>query len=343
MKIFCDMHHIDLFYSLQLLFEKRLGWELYRPIGTEWADEGYWQIAKPYGNSPDTIRQFLGLDAHNWESGKFLNGDYIEEDGIYKVYDPIHNVYQRAITLNKFKEMDIDIVISSIPDHDITFANLIRDFKPKAKHISQMGNSYQFTNVANVMCSCVPYPVSDDKNVVFYHQEFDTQVYKRYPFTSTDKITSFVNCLPKPDLFEIFRSNLPHFELESYGIGCPNGTITGQDKIAELMAKSVFGYHVKPGGDGFGHIIHQWFACGRPVIIAGKDYYDKLAGNLLIDGITCIDIDKHSFAESVELIKKYSEPDLHERTCEAVVKRFKELVDYDNEEKLIRRFLDYLI
>lgn len=181
MKVFADMHHGDLFNSLQLLFEDRLGWELYRPIGVEWATSGYWQLAAPYGNNPDTIRQYLGLDTHKWESGVFLNGDHIEKDGVYHVYDPRYENYNKAITLEQFKQMDIDIVISSIPAHDVTFADLIREHKPKAKHIAQMGNVYQTTEVKNVMCSCVPYPVPADKNVVFYHQEFSTDIFKYEP------------------------------------------------------------------------------------------------------------------------------------------------------------------
>ena len=35
--------HIDLFTSMQLLFQKRLGWELYRPDGEgQWKDWLYW-------------------------------------------------------------------------------------------------------------------------------------------------------------------------------------------------------------------------------------------------------------------------------------------------------------
>lgn len=343
MKVFADLHHGDLYHSLQLLFEKRLGWELYRPIGTEWATEGYWQIAAPYGNDPGTIRQFLGLDTHKWESGKFLNGDWTENDGIYHIYDPISKDFQKAITLDKFKEMDIDIVISSIPAHDETFARLIREHKPKAKHIAQMGNSYQTTDVANVMCSTAPYPVPLGKNVVFYHQEFDLNIFKfKYPDLS-NKITSFVNCLPKPEIFELYKINLPEFEFKSYGESCPDGIVTGLENIANIMSESLFGYLNKPGGDGFGHIIHNWFACGRPLIIAGRDYEDKLAGNLLLDGITCIDTDRHTFNENINLIKEYSKPEKHYEMCEAVSAQFKKVVNFDEEEQRIRKFLDYLI
>lgn len=343
MKVFADFHHFDLYYSLQLLFEKRLGFELYRPIGTEWATSGYWKIAEPYGNNPDTVRQFLGLDTHKWESGKFLNGDYHLEDGVYYIFDPIHQNHQKAITLETFSQMDFDLVISSIPAHDVSFSQLIRDRMPRAKHIAQMGNSYQTTDVKNVMCSCSPYPVPEDKNVVFYHQEFPLDVFSYKEPIQTNLVSSFVNCLPKQDVFNLFEASLPELKFSSYGIGNRDGTVTGLQGIADIMQNSLFGYHVKPGGDGFGHIIHNWFASGRPVIIEGNDYRDKLAGNLLQDGVTCVDLDKHSFNESIDLIRRYSEPGLHKYTCEQVRKRFDEVVNFDQEENLIKSFLESII
>lgn len=57
MKVLADHHHDDLYESLRILFEDRLGWELYRPIGTEWYTEGYWDVY----NHPDTVTQYLGL------------------------------------------------------------------------------------------------------------------------------------------------------------------------------------------------------------------------------------------------------------------------------------------
>ncbi len=343
MKVFCDLHHEALFYSLHLLFEKRLGWELYYPIGEDWFTQGYWKIAEPYGNHPDTIRQFLNPEAIGFDQYKSINGDNYYKDGIYYCHDPINNYQRKAITLDKFKEMDIDIVISSYQPHDAPYADLIAKYKPKAKHIAQMGNSYQTTEVKNVMCSCVPYPVPEGTNAVFYHQEFDLNIFKYFPMGSTNGITSFVNCLPKPEQFELFKVNLPGFDFKAYGASCPDGTITGQDKIAQLMSKSVFGYHVKPGGDGFGHVIHNWMAVGRPVIVSGNEYKDKLAGQLLVDGETCIDIDVHNFNESVNLIKEYSYPEKHLKMCKTTHNKFTELVNFNEEEQKIRKFLDYLI
>jgi glycosyltransferase involved in cell wall biosynthesis len=43
--VLADRHHADLAESLLKLFEDRFGWEVYFPIGLEWADEGLWDYA----------------------------------------------------------------------------------------------------------------------------------------------------------------------------------------------------------------------------------------------------------------------------------------------------------
>lgn len=343
MNVFVDCHHGDLFYSLQLLFEKRLGWNLYRPIGMEWFTEGFWKIGDPYPDPSDTAKQYLNTTDRTWDPYKNLNGNFTIEDGVYNVYDPVHRTHQKAITLDKFKEMEIGIVISSYQPHDSVYASLITQFKSKAKHIAQMGNIFQTTGVPNVMCSTAPYPIPEGKNVVFYHQEFSLEAYKCTPPTISNKITSFVNLLPQREVFELYRSNLSEFDWKAYGASCPDGTISSDIEIGRLMSESLWGYQNKPGGDGFGHIIHNWFACGRPIIVSGHDYTDKLAGQLLVDGETCLDIDAHSFDENVRLIKEYSQPEKHVAMCKAVFSKFKNVVDYDREEQEIRKFINYLI
>ena len=44
MRVFADYHHSALYESLRLLFEERLDWKLYKPIGTEWYANGYWKL-----------------------------------------------------------------------------------------------------------------------------------------------------------------------------------------------------------------------------------------------------------------------------------------------------------
>ena len=183
MKILADLHHSGLFHSLQLLFEKRLGFELYRPIGMEWATEGYWNVY----NHPDTQKQFL-MDGYIPKDGTPpLNGISRIQDGIHYIKDTTHGGEQKAITLEQFKEMDIDIVIASIPAHIEPYKKLIHEFKPKAKFVFQQGNMFtevlsNLHTIPNLLSSTVEFPVPSSCHAVFYHQEFPVD-----PFYYTGK------------------------------------------------------------------------------------------------------------------------------------------------------------
>ncbi|MFA5937109.1 MAG: hypothetical protein WC822_04500 [Candidatus Paceibacterota bacterium] len=343
MNLFVEYHHGGLYESLRLLFEKRLGWNLFRPIGTEWQSGGYWRIAEVYGNHPSTIRQYLGIDAHSWESAPHPCKDYTLGDGIYYIYDEISKSHHKAITLDKFKEMQFDIIISTYQPHDVPYDRLRDLFQPKAKRIAQMGNIYQTTHVPNVMCSTMPYLVEPGKNVVFYHQEFSLDTFKYVPPVCHHAITGFVNLFPVQELYLEYKYSMPEYIFKHYGIGGPDGVVTGYDRISSLMAGSGFGWHIKPGGDGFGHVIHNWYACGRPVITRYSEYVGKLASQLMTDNVTAIFIDNGTVQENCTRIRRLSEPENHLRMCEAAHRRFTELVSFDNEAGRISEFLGRLI
>src|SRR5258706_14059099 len=105
MNVLVDYHHGNLYHSLHLLFEKRLGFKLFRPIGMQWAEQGWWKVHEPYGFALDTAGQYLDINDKHWDSYKNLNGDYKLKDDIYHVYDPENKFQHKAVTLEKFKEM----------------------------------------------------------------------------------------------------------------------------------------------------------------------------------------------------------------------------------------------
>ena len=340
MNIFADFHHGDLYYSLHLLFEKRLGHKLFRPIGMEWLHEGYWKIGDPYLGHV-TAMQYLSTEGY--EGDFAVNADYHVVDDVSYARQIGQNFYHKAITFETFKKMNFDIIISSIPTHDGVFAKLISKYQPQAKHISQMGNIWAQTQVKNVMCS---FPQSlintqPDQNVVFYNQEFNLNMFKYVPPSDTKRITSFVHLLPKPELFYKYKTALNNFAFKAYGASAPDGYLLSHPPIANAMIDSVFGWHVKPGGDGYGHIFHNWLACGRPIITHLSDY--RHFNNLLIPGETCIDLEANSFERNVELIIEYSEPSVHKKMCEATYKVFTENVDFNLDAQKIKDFLERLI
>lgn len=346
MKIFADFHHAGLYASMKYLFEDRLGHELYRPIGEEWFKEGYWKIAEPYNNNPATIKQYLSLDNARPKDGtpklNTIKGE--PRDGIYRVWDSVHDYHQKAIQLETFMSMNIDVVIASIPAHIAAYKRLIREYNPNAKLIYQIGNigwmdTVPWEEVDNIMASVAPFEIPKEKNVVFYRQEFDLNVFSRRPLPHTNKIISFVNLLPQPEKWESLKRELPEYEYAAHGISAPDGIKTTIQEVANTMASARFGYHNKPYGDGYGHIIHNWFAIGRPVIVNLSDYKDKLAGELLIENETCINLDR-GIPYVVDIINNMTEleyTDMYASTKLAFRK-----VDFGKDAKNVRAFLNDL-
>jgi hypothetical protein len=91
--------------------------------------------------------------------------------------------------------------------------------------------------------------------------------------------------------------------------------------------------------DGYGHVIHNWFAVGRPPIVKSEHYFGKMASSLLEDGVTCIDLDKRNKKDNIEFIKRMSEPENHLKLCEGAYRRFNEVVNFKADSERIRDFL----
>jgi hypothetical protein len=346
-KVFADLHHIDLYNSLQLLFEKRLGWELYRPIGLEWYHQNYWKIFP----QADTAKQCLeysylvDLNQDNFDEkippSMRLNENYRFEEGIFYTLDGTRDRVQRAITLEKFKETEFDIIISSVPAHIPIYNKLIENFQPKAKHIFQVGNSWgRKAGVANILASTAPFNVPNDINACFYHQEFDLDIYKYEPPTEHNKVYSYIHYMKGKDQMNALAAKLPDWHFRSFGAGMEDH-LTGPVKIAEQLKNSAFTFHFKPEGDGFGYTAHTTYACGRPAIIKGSHYAGKLAGELHEDGVTAIDLGKHGIDGTAKILQEMTE-ERHAELCENAYQRFCNVVDYDAEFQQIQRFLDNL-
>ena len=347
-RVFVELHHQMLYKSLQMLFEKRLKFNLFRPIGTEWAYKGYWNNAKVYNQNLDTIKQFLEINNNVLIKTGPKNEVVSENEDYYTIANSYMN--ERAVTIKQFRKMRPDIVIASYYDNIEPFSKLAKEVG--AKFIFQMGNEWPvpWDIVDNLMSSTKPIPVPQGKNAVFYHQEIDLDIYKKgEPKPNSKIIRSFVNCLPEHKIykqdwldFQELEKLMPEFKFESYGINCRNGIIKEQQEIADKMRECYFGVHLKNHGDGFGHVIFDFFAVGKPVIYRGSQYADKLAGELMVDMVTGIDIDKHSLTDCVKIIKEMSE-EKYKQMCQNAYNKFKEKVNYNKEELLIRDFLGELI
>ena len=112
------------------------------------------------------------------------------EDNVYYCQDIDSGYYNKAITLETFKEMDIDYVIASLPQH-------IEPFKKLAEMkgcplIFQVGNQWDGIYCENILASARLTNVPVDINYVEYHQEFDTKIFKPAGYTPYT-ITSLMN------------------------------------------------------------------------------------------------------------------------------------------------------
>ena len=164
------------------------------------------------------------------------------------------------------------------------------------------------------------------------------------------KIYSFVNCFDSLghfagdwQLFSEVERTLPEWEFKSFGGQCRDGAIGPSTVLADKIREARFIWHTKNGGDGYGHVIHNAPACGKPLIVKKEYYVDKLAEPLLIDGVTCIAIDGLSCQQVVNKIEFYSQPEEYSKMAQASYENFKRVVDFEREAEEIQKFLAKLI
>lgn len=320
MKILADRHHQGLTESLILLFQKRLGWEIYFQKGMEWYPE-FWDL-QPF---KDTATQYLER----------------ELEGL------------PGITLEEFNNTTFDVLLCSVPQHVGMWLKLKELYQPQAKLIFQVGNMWTFDNnfpIKNILASAKVYPYIGF-NVCEYHQEFDLEIFHFEPVKKEKKIYSFINCLNTVDLYkrdwELFlelEKLMPDWEFKSFGGQCRDGAIWDRKELADKMREATFIYQVKNQGDGYGHNIFSSAAVGRPLIVRASDYANKLA-ECLIDGTTSITIDHFTPPTVANVIRTSWDTDTFtpEIRGKNIYDKFKANVNFDVEAIKIDEFLTNLI
>lgn len=347
MKILADFHHDSLWWALHLLFEKRLGWELYRPYGVEWFDQEYFKL---YGH-------FAMKEPYRFLAKLYLKDIVFTQDGengygLETRMGCIDYPKFKLVTLKKAKEMDFDIIICTINENEKYFYKFAKEFCPKAKLIRITGNMNDKVDhelYPNLMASDISsYKMYQGEHKVLFRQEFDLNLFKYSPPTNTHNLYSFLNGLraeeTEPGVFGTWFKLLhllPEFKFRSYGGKCENGRIFGKRKLIERMSEASFLYHVKRI-DGYGHTIHNAFALGRPVITCFEYYRDKIAEPLLVDGETAIFTDGRSSRQIAEIVRSKANIEELTRMSENCRKKFEENVKFDYEFMRIQKFLEEL-
>jgi len=354
-RMLADFHHHALGESLALLFTDRYNVDLFYPMGMEWFDEGYWQFEKQF-HGDRVARQYL--------EGIWADADVI--DGIGFLVDKRHpkrGIY--GVTLEAAKRLNWDLVLSSLPHND---EGLHRFATEKlARFGIQVGNVMQDSryDLATFVLASSTLPGHttqaswgkvieyQGKPTVIYHQEFDTKgiFYPTVGIERSREVASWVNCFPEtspyPAFLDFARRTREDFDWKvygSYGSAADDelkaGDISWVPDIAKRMKEARIGFHMKSWSDGYGHVIHNWAAIGRPIVWVSGYYRDKLAAPLWVEGVNAWDIGSHSEEEIVEIMRRLrDDDDFWLRACEESVFRFREVVDFDEEAAAIGRML----
>lgn len=330
MRALVDRHQADLFYAMQVLLEDRLGIEVYTPVGYDWFDEGYWQFgAQHFGRA--LADQYLGIDA------KYERGD-----GAYRTFDPAHpERVIRCVTREEFAALGgWTHIVATVQDNQAGFARLAREVG--AKYVYQVGNTRQQVDWGLDPLALVSSEVPISGRGVLIHQPFDHTTTFRYrdPAEAGPVVSSFVNLMPRlPDwpLVMGYQSMLPDLEWRTYGIDGPDGNLHPVGAIADAMAASRWALHCKPTGDGFGHVIHNWAAVGRPLVGRASYYRGQLAERFWQDLVTCIDLDQRTPQENAALLRDMT-PERYRAMCEAIRAEF-DRIDWEAEAAAVRGLL----
>lgn len=309
--VLADRHHGGLYRSLQLLAD-RMGWTLFTPTGHEWWDAEVWQFGR--WTYPDDR----------------LAGQFLTQRGP----DPeFPDTPIRYVTLDEARGMDWAYVIATVPDNERGFAKFAREHD--ATYVVQVGNTGQPVDWSLNPLALVSSETPIAGRGIPYHQEMEFVPFS--PRGNRHNAASFVNCMPHMGrCWDLLQE--ADMKVAVFGIDGPQGIVKPYSRLVKMMAHYGWGWHDKAQGDGFGHVIHSWAAVGRPLIGHASHYAGKLAQRFWQDGITCIDLDRHSVREAVEIVRTISSED-HERMCRAIRAEF-DAIDYDAEAEAIRGLLE---
>lgn len=330
MKVFTEYHHGGLFHALQMLIEGRLGGQLFCQTGYEWADEGYWNI----NDLPTTKIQYLDPKE-----------SIINNRGISLHFDKSEEIFQKRITLEDFKNTKFDYIICTLQNHQVPFRELRDKYQPQAKLIRLCGNwgeQLELEGYDGFIDTTALYSGLTNLPYVNIHQEFPMKPFYYEEPKNHKTIKNFMNCLkenPIIAVWEYYRNALPEYTFKMHGGNGDDGSIVGLQNLADSIRDSSFIFQIKHAGEGYGHVIHNAYACGRPAIVLHEYYSGKIADCFLHDEVSAIFVDDLTPQEAVAKIVKFSEPERHIKMCENAYELFKENVDFDFDEAKFRAFL----
>ena len=357
MRVLADYHHSDLFESLGLLCD-RFGWELYRPAGMEWFDEGYWNFERNmHGDA--VARQYLSI----WDTDTDAGDHWERADATH----PGRTL--RGVTLEQARSQKWDVVLCTLSHNERGFVGFARSVG--AHYGIQAGNVGQVQNVAvegagwdatefallSTTTSGFDVPVPH----VIYRQEFSLADFRyEYPPAEANSVSSFVQCFAENrgmergnfyDEFEDLARRHPEFTWKVYGAygtqpedewAC--GNLGSTPAVADAMRRTRIAWHAKFWSDGYGHVIHNLHAVGRPVLSYHNYYADKLAAPLMEHGVTGFDLSRMDEPQIIETLRRLRDDGAyHEQISSAAAARFREAVDFEQDAHRVRSLFEQVL
>jgi hypothetical protein len=339
-----DFHHSSLMRSLVMLFEERLGIDVYRPIGMEWYHEGYWTL----NDQEDTARQYLEYGSQPIDNTPPLNTLVSQPTaGVFSVFDAGRCSAHKAITYDAFMAERFDYVLFSQPRASMMYSLLAR--LKDATLLQQVGNNEMSWSGVPTLASLKPR--GDDPRVCYYHQEFNTGLF--YPSSpprhvSPPKISTFVNVLHEnpqgwQDYNDLKSLLAAVAKVQSFGGQCENGSCDGPWDVARTMRNASMVLHSKGGGDGYGHVIYSAFCAGKPMILRPSQYKDMLAEELIqaLDG-HFVNLDE-GVALAADKIRHLLRPENYPELAEMGAKSrqaFEQCVSFEEDAVRVQSWLD---
>lgn len=354
MRVLTDFHHHALAESLLILLQDRFGADVWFPYGMEWFDSETWNFERAW-HGDRVARQYLeGI----WAGAEDIG------DGQVVRHDPRHPGRRHyGVMYGEAAFWKWDLVISSLPHNDEGFYRFAQ--QTGARFVVQVGNHMQDSrwDLADAILASSTLPGLTERSqwatpvtymgkpCVIYHQEFDMGIFRQRAPVAGREVASWVNCFAETPVYPAFREfarrTADDFDWKvygSYGSAQPDelaaGDVSLVPEVAARMSQARVIWHQKSWSDGFGHVVHNAFALGRPVVGVPRYYHDKLAGPLFVEGVTSFDVEAHSEDELVAIMRRLRDDDAyHAEISDNAARRFREVVNFDEEAAAIGRML----
>lgn len=256
------------------------------------------------------------------------------------------------LTWDQAHDLKPDVVISTLVENDLGWAQFAKDVGATfGVQVGNQGADVHWLAARFAMLSSTTPGFTPWMPHVYYHQEFSLSDFAPDPDGARvipGTVRSFVQCMLSAgrgyDRFQALAQ--APWDVKYHGHCEPfddlwAGNCHTTRAVAERMAEAQVAWHFKEWSDGYGHVIHNWAAIGRPMLVSADYYRDKLAGPLLHEGVTSWDIRRRTDGEIADLVNRLmTDRDFWLKHAHAMAERFEDVVDFDSEADAIRRMIE---